>query len=63
MRIGSGGVARGFRVTVGGRDGFLPRSGDELFDFLPAGEILEVAEAILRTFHRLGDYSTSSATG
>jgi len=32
------------------------KSGDELYDFLPAGEMLEVAEAILRVFHRLGDY-------
>jgi sulfite reductase (NADPH) hemoprotein beta-component len=56
VRVGDAGVARGFRVTVGGGTATLPRSGDELFDFLPAGEILEVAEAILRTFHRLGDY-------
>ena len=51
------GVAvRGFRVTIGGGTATLPRSGDELCDFLPAGEMLEVAEAILRVFHRLGDY-------
>ena len=42
---------------MGGGPATLPKSGDELFDFLPAGEILEVAEAILRTFHRLGDYT------
>ena len=51
------GVAvRGFRVTVGGGTSTFPKSGDELYDFLPAGEMLEVAEAILRVFHRLGDY-------
>ena len=51
------GVAvRGFRVTIGGGTATLTRSGDELCDFLPAGEMLEVAEAILRVFHRLGDY-------
>ena len=51
------GVAvRGFRVTVGGGTATLPKTGDELYDFLPAGEMLEAAEAILRVFHRLGDY-------
>ncbi len=49
-------TARGFRVTVGGGTSTLPKSGDVLYDFLPAGEMLEVAEAILRVFHRLGDY-------
>ena len=34
----------------------LCRSGTTLFEFVPAGEILQVAEAILRVFHRLGDY-------
>jgi sulfite reductase (NADPH) hemoprotein beta-component len=47
---------RGFRVTAGGGTSIMPASGRVLFDFLPAGEILDVAEAILRTFHRLGDY-------
>jgi len=48
---------RGFRVTVGGGTSILCRSGYELYEFLPAGEILEVAEAIIRVFHRLGDYA------
>ena len=47
---------RGFRVTVGGGTSILPRSGELLYDFLPAGEILEVAEAVLRVFHDRGDY-------
>ncbi len=47
---------RGFRVTAGGGTAILCRSGAVLFDFLPAGEILGVAEAIVRVFHRLGDY-------
>jgi len=47
---------RGFRVTAGGGTSILPTSGRVLFDFLPAGEILDAAEAIVRTFHRLGDY-------
>jgi sulfite reductase (NADPH) hemoprotein beta-component len=48
--------ANGFRVTVGGGTSTVPTSGRELFEFLPAGEILNVAEAIVRVFHRLGDY-------
>jgi sulfite reductase beta subunit-like hemoprotein len=55
--VGKGGEAkRGFLVTAGGGTAILPTSGRVLFDFLPAGEILNVAEAILRSFHRLGDY-------
>lgn len=50
------GSVRGFRATVGGGTSILSRSGRELFDFLPAGEMLLVAEAILRVFHRFGDY-------
>lgn len=46
---------RGFRVTVGGGTSIWCRSGQPLVDFLPAGEILDVAEAIVRVFHRLGD--------
>jgi sulfite reductase beta subunit-like hemoprotein len=48
-------VERGFRVTAGGGTSIDCRSGQVLFDFLPAGEILNAAEAILRVFHRLGD--------
>ncbi len=48
--------ARGFRVTIGGGTSILCRSGQVLYDFLPATEILNVAEAVLRVFHRLGDY-------
>jgi sulfite reductase (NADPH) hemoprotein beta-component len=32
------------------------RSGASLFEFLPASEILNVAEAVIRVFHRHGDY-------
>jgi sulfite reductase beta subunit-like hemoprotein len=46
---------RGFRVAVGGGTANLCRSAQELFDFLDAGEVLNVAEAVLRVFHRLGD--------
>jgi sulfite reductase (NADPH) hemoprotein beta-component len=46
---------RGFRVTVGGGTSNLCRAGSLLYEFLPAGEIFNVAEAILRVFHRMGD--------
>jgi sulfite reductase (NADPH) hemoprotein beta-component len=57
VRGSNGTLRRGFRVTVGGGTAILCKSGHELYEFLPAGEILEVAEAILRVFHRLGDYA------
>ena len=47
---------RGFRVTVAGGTATMTRAGHELFEFLPAGEMFNVAEAIIRVFHRLGDY-------
>jgi sulfite reductase beta subunit-like hemoprotein len=47
---------RGFRVTVAGGTATLTRSGHELFDFAPVGEMFNIAEAIIRVFHRLGDY-------
>jgi sulfite reductase beta subunit-like hemoprotein len=57
LRVVDGERVRGFRVTVGGGTAILCKSGDELFEFLPAGQILDVAEAIIRVFHRLGDYA------
>lgn len=47
---------RGFRVTVGGGTATMARAGQLLYEFLPADQILEVAEAIIRVFHRFGDY-------
>lgn len=46
---------RGFRVTVGGGTATLPVSGAVLRDFLKAPELLGLAEAIVRVFHRDGD--------
>ena len=51
-----GQTRRGFRVTVAGGTATLTRSGNELFEFLPVGEMFNVAEAIIRVFRRLGDY-------
>ena len=47
---------RGFRLTIGGGTAILPVSGYLLYEFLPAEQMLEVAEAIVRVYHRLGDY-------
>jgi sulfite reductase (NADPH) hemoprotein beta-component len=47
---------RGFRVLAGGGTSTMAVSAKVLFDFLPAGEMLEVADAIVRVFHALGDY-------
>src|SRR5262252_6230093 len=47
---------RGFRVTAGGGTAILTTNAGLLHEFLPASEILRVAEAVLRVFKRLGDY-------
>ncbi|MFI5179343.1 MAG: nitrite/sulfite reductase, partial [Vicinamibacterales bacterium] len=47
---------RGFRVTAGGGTAIMTRSAGLLHEFLPASEILRVAEAMLRVFTRFGDY-------
>jgi len=49
-------LTRGFSVAIGGGTAILCRSGAVLHPFLPASEILNVAEAVLRVFHKLGDY-------
>lgn len=46
---------RGFRVTVAGGTAILCRSGNEIAEFLPAGEILALSEAVVRVFHARGD--------
>ena len=47
---------KGFRVTVAGGTSILPVSGYVLYEFLPVEEMLDVAEAVVRVFHRFGDY-------
>ena len=47
---------KGFRVTVAGGTSILPVSGYVLYEFLPVEEMFEVAEAVVRVFHRFGDY-------
>jgi sulfite reductase beta subunit-like hemoprotein len=56
IELHNGQPTRGFRLTVGGGTSILPVSGRALFEFLPASEMLNVAEAILRVYHRLGDH-------
>lgn len=57
VRTGADGVTeRGFRVTVAGGTATLVRSGHVLFDFAPVGEMFNIAEAVIRVFHRLGDF-------
>ncbi len=46
---------RGFRVTVAGGTATYCQSGHELFAFVPAGDLLRVAEAVLQVFHDHGD--------
>src|SRR6476659_3637073 len=47
---------RGFRVVAGGGTAIMVTNAGLLHEFLPASEILRVAEAVLRVFARLGDY-------
>ena len=52
----NGSARRGFRVTVAGGTSILPTSGHLLFEFLPADEILDLADAMLRLYAARGDY-------
>src|SRR5687768_1745395 len=47
---------KGFRVTVAGGTSIMPVSGYVLYEFVPVEEMFEVAEAVVRVFHRFGDY-------
>ena len=47
---------KGFKVTVAGGTSILPVSGYLLYDFLPVEDMLNVAEAVVRVFHKYGDY-------
>jgi sulfite reductase (NADPH) hemoprotein beta-component len=53
--IGPDGL-RGFRITVAGGTSIMPRAGALLHEFYPAGEIFDVADAVIRVFASLGDY-------
>jgi sulfite reductase (NADPH) hemoprotein beta-component len=53
--IGPGGT-RGFRVMAGGGTAIMCKSAGVIHRFLPAAEILQVCEAVLRVFKARGDY-------
>ncbi len=46
---------RGFKVMLGGGLGSQPRHADELYDFLPAEELIPLIEGVLRVFDRYGE--------
>jgi sulfite reductase (NADPH) hemoprotein beta-component len=45
----------GFRVLVAGGTSTLPRSAQPLVEFVEAGEILGLSDAVVRVFHRFGE--------
>jgi len=45
----------GFRVTIGGGLSTLRRAGILAHEFVPAEEVIEISEALVRLFHRTGD--------
>jgi sulfite reductase (NADPH) hemoprotein beta-component len=47
---------RGFRVLAGGGTAIMCTTAGLIHEFLPASEILRVAEAVLRVFKQYGDY-------
>ena len=52
---------RGFRVVVGGGTSIMVKSAEPVHEFLPASEIFNVAEAVIRVFHQFGDYKHKQA--
>jgi len=50
-----GSAVRGFQVLAGGGLSTLRRSALTVEEFVPAGEILEAADAVVRVFHRIGN--------
>jgi sulfite reductase (NADPH) hemoprotein beta-component len=47
---------KGFRMTVAGGTSIMPVPGYVLYEFLPVEEMFEAAEAVVRVFHKYGDY-------
>jgi sulfite reductase beta subunit-like hemoprotein len=52
---------RGFRVVVGGGTSIMVKSAVPLHDWLPASEMFNVAEAVIRVFKQYGDYKHKQA--
>jgi sulfite reductase (NADPH) hemoprotein beta-component len=55
LRAEGAAAIRGFFVTVAGGTSSLCTSGAPLVEFLPAGELLALGEAVVRVFHARGD--------
>jgi sulfite reductase (NADPH) hemoprotein beta-component len=55
LRDAGGARARGFAVSVAGGTSSLCTAGTLLVEFLPAGDVLALAEAVVRVFHARGD--------
>jgi sulfite reductase beta subunit-like hemoprotein len=55
LRADGAAAVRGFFVTVAGGTSSLCTSGAALVEFLPAGELLALGEAVIRVFHARGD--------
>lgn len=55
VRVEGGVPHRGFSVTAAGGTSSLCTAGPLLYDFLSAGDVLTVAEAVVRVFHAHGD--------
>jgi sulfite reductase (NADPH) hemoprotein beta-component len=55
LRDEGGTPRRGFAVTVAGGTSSACTSGAPFLEFLPAGDVLALAEAIVRVFHARGD--------
>jgi sulfite reductase beta subunit-like hemoprotein len=52
---------RGFRVVVGGGTSIMVKSAAPLHEWLPASEMFNVAEAVIRVFKHFGDYKHKQA--
>ena len=52
---------RGFRVVVGGGTSIMVKSAAALHEWLPASEMFNVAEAVIRVFKLFGDYKHKQA--
>src|SRR5215210_3603628 len=52
---------RGFRVVVGGGTSIMVKSAESVHEFLPASEMFNVAEAVIRVFRQFGDYKHKQA--
>ena len=61
VRVRDGRTERGFAVSAAGGTATMPASGRLLAEFLPAGELLGLAEAVLVVFDRLGERKNRKA--